>query len=72
MTENRQVILDSLVSTLNKTVKGHDIIDIVYNEVWETIKIVYIDDFVFEASVGTLNGIQLIEEVIKIVKNKRD
>ena len=68
--EDRQVILNSLVGTLNKTKRGLNIIDIIYDDIWETVRIVYVDGYVYEECVGRPNGLDLIERVIRIVNKK--
>ena len=68
--EDRQVILNSLVGTLNKTKRGLNIIDIIYDDTWETVRIVYMDGYVYEECVGRPNGLDLIERVIRIVNKK--
>ena len=68
--EDRQVILNSLVGTLNKTKRGLNIIDIIYDDAWETVRIVYVDEYVYEESVGRPNGLDLIERVVRIVNKK--
>ena len=68
--EDRQVILNSLVGTLNKTKRGLNIIDIIYDDIWETVRIVYVDGYVHEECVGRPNGLDLIERVVKIVSKK--
>ena len=68
--EDRQVILNSLVGTLNKTKRGLNIIDIIYDDAWETVRIVYVDGYVYEECVGRPNGLDLIERVVRIVNKK--
>ena len=68
--EDRQVILNSLVGTLNKTKRGLNIIDIIYDDIWETVRIVYVDGYVYEECVGRPNGLDLIERVVRIVNKK--
>ena len=68
--EDRQVILNSLVGTLNKTKRGLNIIDIIYDDIWETVRIVYVDGYVYEEGIGRPNGLDLIERVVRIVSKK--
>ena len=70
--EDEQQILDALVRVLNKTNKGKNIIDLVYDKAWQTVKIVYLDGYVFEFMVNKVTGFQLIEEVMRVVKNERN
>ena len=71
MEENKQQILDLLVKTLNKTIRGKDIIDITWNETWQMVNIIYLDGYNFEFMVNIKTGFQLIEEVMRVVKNER-
>ena len=68
--EDRQVILNSLVGTLNKTKRELNIIDIIYDDIWETVRIIYVDGYVYEECVGRPNGLDLIERVVRIVNKK--
>ena len=72
MEEEKQQILDALVVVLNKTNKGKNIIDLIWDEAWQTVKIVYLDGYVFEFMVNNVTGFQLIGEVIQVVKNERN